>query len=455
MLDILFWMLFLLTPLSMFFLLRVAGEQLNQISMVNLVTVALFAFSVLGTFPLFYQLDSYRVAIGITDKHLIIKVLFFSCLNIVVFLFGVIFIRRVLRLSPVPIISTHIRSLNKTRMLSLLLILLLVVFVTYLYLTRISQIAIIVAFTEGTEAAAIARSNMGNNFSGKYHRYSLVMHDFSTIVTLAFYAAWLVKKNLFNLVLFLVAFSISTFTAVMAIEKGPFVGLLMALFMVYYLVRKNGYVPKIHVLVLGVIVVTILAVFYIYFMGSGSTSQALSSLFSRAFAGSITPAYHYLEYFPRHHDFLMGTSFPNPGAIMPYTPFNLPVEIMDWAMPHLSEQGIVGSMPTVFWGEAYANFGYAGIPIVAFIMGVLVAILSYVISKLELNPLTIAFTVWLIFHLKNLSVTGFSGYLYDFYMIFVSAVVVIVLFTATKIGIRNNRAAKQASSADYLNGAKV
>src|SRR5690554_5683067 len=228
MLDILFWALFLLTPLSMFFLLKIAGEQVNQITMVNLVTIALFAFSLIGTLPLFYGLDSYRVSIGITDKHLILKVLFFSCLNIIIFLFGVIFVRKVLRLSPVPIISTQIKSLNKNRLLSLLLVLLLVVFVTYLYLTSLSKIAIVVAFTEGTEAAAIVRSNMGNNFSGKYHRYSLVMHDFSTIVTLAFYAGWLVKKNLFNLILFLVTFSISTFTAVMAIEKGPFVGLLMA-----------------------------------------------------------------------------------------------------------------------------------------------------------------------------------------------------------------------------------
>lgn len=439
MLDILFWALFLLTPLSMFFLLKIAGEQVNQISMVNLVTIALFAFSVLGTLPLFYQLDAYYVAIGVTDKNLLLSVLFFSFINIVFFLFGVIFVRSVFFLRPMPIISTQIKGLNGIRYLSLLMVLLLVVFVIYLYLTKINQIAIVVAFTEGTEAAAIARSNMGNNFSGRYHWYSLVMHGLSTIVTLTFYSIWLIKKSLVNFILFLAAFSISTFTAVMATEKGYFVGLLMALFMAYYLVRRNGYVPKSHVLVLGITVVSILVGFFIYFIGSGSISQAISSLFSRAFAGSIEPAYHYLEYFPQHHDFLMGTSFPNPGGVMPYTPFRLTVEIMDWVAPHLSAQGIVGSMPTVFWGEAYANFGYAGIPIVAFIMGVLVAILSYFVSKLELNPLTIAFTAWLILHLKNLSVTGFSKYLYDLNMIFISLVVVVVLFTTAKIGIRTYR----------------
>ena len=439
MLDILFWGLFLLTPLSMFFLLKIAGEQVNQISMVNLVTIALFAFSVLGTFPLFYQLDAYRVATGVTDPELVLTVTFLSCANIIIFLLGVIFVRKVLLLTPVPIVSLQIKKLNKFRFISMLVVLLLVALVLYIYLGKINQAAILVALKDGAGAATLVRSKMGNDFSGKYHWYSLVLHNIGTLVTLTFYVSWLLRKKLLNLGLFLIAFSISTFVAVMATEKGPFVGLLMALFMAHYITRHNGYVPKKDIVLLGIFVVSILVVFYIYFMGSGSAGQALWSVFSRAFAGSISPAYFYLEYFPQHQEFLMGRTFPNPGGIMPFEPVRYTVEIMDWKFPNLAEEGTVGSMPTVFWGEAYANFGYVGIPIVAFIMGVLVAILSYFVSKLELNPLTVAFTVWLIFHLKNLSITGFSGFLYDFYMIFVSAVVVIVLFTTTKIGIRKYR----------------
>lgn len=439
MLDILFWALFLLTPLSMFFLLKIAGEQVNQISMVNLVTIALFAFSVLGTLPLFYQLDAYRVATGVTDPELVLTVTFLSCANIIIFLLGVIFVRKVLLLTPVPIVSLQIKKLNKFRFISMLVVLLLVALVLYIYLGKINQVAILVALKDGAGAATLARSKMGNNFSGKYHWYSLVLHNIGTLVTLTFYVSWLLRKRLLNLVLFLIAFSISAFVAVMATAKEPFLGLLMALFMAHYITRHNGYVPKKDIVLLGFFIVSILVVFYIYFMGSGSAGQALWSVFSRAFAGSISPAYFYLEYFPQHQEFLMGRTFPNPGGILPFAPFPYTVELMNWKFPGLIEDGVVGTMPTVFWGEAYANFGYAGIPIVAFIMGVLVAILSYFVSKLELNPLTVAFTVWLIFHLKNLSITGFSGFLYDFYMIFVSAVVVIVLFTTTKIGIRKYR----------------
>lgn len=439
MLDVIFWMLFLFTPLAMVFLLRVSGEQINQISLVNIVTVSFFAFSVIGTLPLFYQLDEYRVATGVTDKSLVLKVLFFSCLNILVFLMGVIFVRKLLLLKPVPIVSSEIKILNKIRFVLLVCVLFIVMAVLYIYLGKIDQVALVVALKEGAAAAGLARSKMGNDFSGKYHWYSLVLHNIGTIVTLSFYVAWLLKKRFLTLVLFLVAFSISAFVAIMATEKEPFIGLLMALFMAHYLTRHNGYVPKKDIVVFGGVVISILVVFYIYFMGSGSASKALWSVFSRAFAGSISPAYFYLEYFPEHQDFMLGKSFPNPGGIMPYTPINFTIDLMNWKFPDHVKTGVVGTMPTVFWGEAYANFGVVGIPIIAFVMGVLVATLSYFVSKLELNPLTIAFTVWLIFHLKTLSVTGFSGFLYDFYMIFVTVVVIAVLFSSTKVGIRKKQ----------------
>ena len=141
MLDILFLALFLLTPLIMFFLLKIAGEQLNHISMVNLVTIALFAFSVLGTFPLFYQLDAYRVATGVTDPELVLTVTFLSCANIIIFLLGVIFVRKVLLLTPVPIVSLQIKKLNQLRFISMLIVLLLVALVLYVCLLYTSDAA--------------------------------------------------------------------------------------------------------------------------------------------------------------------------------------------------------------------------------------------------------------------------------------------------------------------------
>ncbi len=205
--------------------------------------------------------------------------------------------------------------------------------------------------------------------------------------------------------------------------------------MMHYLIKKNGLVPIKILILLGGGIISILVVFYMYFMGSLTVLDAFEAIISRAFSGSISPAYFYLQYFPNTQEFLVGRTFPNPGGVLPYTPFQYTIEVMNWVFPEKISGGAVGTMPTVFWGEAYANFGFPGIPIIALIMGGVVAVISYLFSRLELNTMTVAFFVWLIFHFKTLAVTGFSGFLYDFYLAFMLIVLLVVLFGNGRIGI--------------------
>ncbi len=56
-------------------------------------------------------------------------------------------------------------------------------------------------------------------------------------------------------------------------------------------------------------------------------------------------------------------------GILPFEPFRMTVEVMNWVNPN--SNGVVGSMPTVFWAEAYANFGIIGVCIVPFLLALL------------------------------------------------------------------------------------
>jgi hypothetical protein len=183
-----------------------------------------------------------------------------------------------------------------------------------------------------------------------------------------------------------------------------------------------------------VILFSSLIIFYIFFMGSADVFSAFGSIFSRALAGSIQPAYHYLEFFPHHQEFLMGRSFPNPGGILPIEPYRLTVEIMNWVHPN--NEDIVGSMPTVFWAEAYANFGVSGVIFVPFLIGVVLYTVYYVVDKTENTPLKIGFFVWLMQHFKNLSITGFGGYLIDFYLIVLGFILILSIAFANKFKIK-------------------
>jgi oligosaccharide repeat unit polymerase len=435
----LFLILFFSIPVFAFAQLRLAGERLNQVSIVNVTTLALFMLSILGTFFLFFQLDEYRYITGFQNRALVLEVLFYSSINILLFLFGVIFVRKVVRFDVIPFKSIEIRILSEYQVKILLLLLFFCVFLLINYLSQLDKIAIIVALTDGVNAAKQARSDMGNSFFGKYHWYKLVMHDLGSLLTFTFFAIWLINKRKRDFFLFFIALSYSTFVAIVATEKGPLAWLLVGLFMVYFLVKYNGFIPFRKIIPLVISIVGLLITYYIFFMGSSDVGSALWSVISRAFSGSISPAYFYLEFFPEHQEYLLGRTFPNPGGLMPYEPYRYTIEVMNWVFPHLAESDVVGTAPTVFWGEAYANFGPLGIPFISFIVGSLVALVSYFVSKLEINPLTIGFLVWLILIFKDLSTIGFSGYFYNINIISLSALVIGTLFVRGFIRVRRKR----------------
>jgi F0F1-type ATP synthase membrane subunit a len=81
-------------------------------------------------------------------------------------------------------------------------------------------------------------------------------------------------------------------------------------------------------------------------------------------------------------------------------------------------------MPTVFWGEMYANFGLPGVLIAPFFVGIALYGVDHVVNKAENTPLKIGLVVWLIIHYQNLSATGLSGFIFDFYLIAVLGLVI-------------------------------
>ena len=133
--------------------------------------------------------------------------------------------------------------------------------------------------------------------------------------------------------------------------------------------------------------------------------EASINIFSRAFSGSIAPMYFHYEYIPEYRNYLLGATMPNPGSILPFKPIELSKEINTWIFSRSSN--IVGSSPTGFWAEAYANFSYIGVVIISFFLGFYISIIGFFALKSLKNPIMLAFYIWLIFWMKDISVTTF------------------------------------------------
>ena len=77
-----------------------------------------------------------------------------------------------------------------------------------------------------------------------------------------------------------------------------------------------------------------------------------------------------------------------------------------------------------------------GVVFVPFVIGVVVYPVYYFVDKIENTPLKIGFFVWLMQHFKSLSITGFSDYLIDFYLIMLLFILILVIAFANRFKIK-------------------
>ncbi|NYT64543.1 oligosaccharide repeat unit polymerase [Alcaligenaceae bacterium] len=423
--DFLFVISFFLFPWIFYFIHKAADERLLKISIVNVVFVSLMLFSYFGIFPLYFGLDEFNNYLKVDNKQIVFKMFVISSLNILFLLIGVLITRFIFKIKKRRNFSGP-ESINRTQYMLILCLIILSVVTLSRYILKIDEIAIFTLFENGHAAANIARSKMGNDFPGRYHWYAVFIHQLSYFSSFILLASYLIKREKTVLILFFISFSIATFASIMAIEKGPVVIYFLSLCAVWFLVKKDGRVPLKFTIFMLLGVFFLLAVFGVYFAGAEGLFSGFTAVFSRAFASSISPAYFYLLIFPEYIGFMYGKTISNPGGIFPYEPFRYTIEVMNWVVPGLKERGIVGSMPTVFWGEIYVNFNWYVIPLFSFITGIFLALIDWLITKLKYNAITIAFNVWLILFFKNLAITGFSGFVFsvDFYIVGIAFIVI-------------------------------
>lgn len=422
---ILFSALFFLFPALLIFLMKLTGLKILEISMPQFVIVSLFVFSYIGIFPLFMYWDQYRFDVGVTDRNILLKVLFFSLLSILFVYLGALFSRSLLGIKK-PI-DENTYYINSNELSFLYLTLLIVFFVLILYLSKISNLALFALFNDEGVSVKRLRSDMGNDFQN-YHWYKLIIHDLANVIAFSIFAAYLKSRNIKHLLICIITIMVNVFVAVMATEKAPIIFFIIGLFLVNIIVINNSKYPIKKLLFLTSFILCMLVILYVVFMKFSDFSSAFSAVISRSFSGSIQPAYHYLEIFPNYQDFLLGKSFPNPGGILPHEPYRLTREVMNWVFPNLIDEGIIGTMPTVFWGEAYVNFGLIGVVFFAFHIGMILYLIDYLFSYLRNTPLKIGLYVWCLLHYKNLSVTGVFSFVFDFYLILIMAYFACVYF---------------------------
>ena len=430
--DILFSVMFALVPFIALVLLLCSGISLRRFSIPSFFIIFYLVSSYIGILPLYFGWNSYSVSIGVVDRAIMLKMFIYSSAALIMVICGFIYAHRVLGFNTNVVKDRVLVSANLIQRMFMFCLFLLCGLIFLAYIRQIETIALFKALNNDIAGALVARSNMGTTFEGKYWRYHMFFRHLLDYCVIFFFADYLIKRHRISILIFGGSFLVATFSATMSIEKGPFVKLLIMLYLTYVIYKGGNYwqsATKYFVIA----IITILTIFITHFMNAPDITSALKSIASRVFVGQITPAYFYLDLFPRHMGYLWGASLPNPGGLLPFQPFPLTVVVSNIISPEQLVKGIVGTAPTVFWAEMYVNFGTIGVIFSSFLVGVVLFVVSHILSRFSLSTPVIAATVLLAMHYRTLTETGLSSYFFDTKLFLIAAITFMALSLRRRI----------------------
>lgn len=84
--------------------------------------------------------------------------------------------------------------------------------------------------------------------------------------------------------------------------------------------------------------------------------------------------------------------------------------------------GSAGVMNSVFFGEAYANWGISGVVFSIIWVAIVIAVVFWVVMKLKKTPFTVTFFAMMVVKIGNTSQGGFCDFIYSFDFILTSVV---------------------------------
>lgn len=288
---------------------------------------------------------------------------------------------------------------------------------------------------KGAELAFL-RSEATNNFSGRMYLYVMFMEvlPLFLFILLSFIKVDTNKRKWTILYLCLLIYN--AFYALITLQKAPIINFILLCYIIYCF--KKHEIKKKPLIYMGGLIVLLLILMYTFFMGVSDdvpASELLGGALHRIFISSIMPFYWYIKY-TNEFGLLYGVSFPNPAGLLPFEHFRLTVEIMDYAK---GAGDVVGSMPTVFIGEMYANFGLIGVCLSAILVGFVLQSIDIAFWKKMSDNKTVlnsALYIYLMIYCSRFTISGVSGIIVDTDLYFIAILTIWYIVRKRKFNLK-------------------
>lgn len=411
----LFMLVYLATVPLCYAVIRTVKARISECSIPAFYFWACVMFTHIGLLPLFFEWSGYNLY-GLYDRHNLLNLLLYNSTCLFLSVLG-IKIASVL-LGPPRESRSALRPLSSDAVRFTLLLVACAALIGLAYLRTLPQIALVTALESDVVQAQYLRSVMTNAYEGPvpYHYFAFFMQELMPFLAYLLLAHTALRKGFVCWTQFGVAALLPVLFNAANVQTFPVALFLFGCFLTYRtaapasrrLLKSGIY------LVLAFSTATIL-----YSLSRGAIDsfntfyEKIIEVVDRVICGGITPAYFYLEMFPGHIGFLYGTSFPNPRGVFSYEVFNITVEMSRVLFPGNLSAGVVGSSPTVYWTELYANFGILGMCLGAPLVGIYLYAIDFWLSRLADSPAKLALRIWAGLHFSCLAITVIGNFIFD------------------------------------------
>lgn len=282
-------------------------------------------------------------------------------------------------------------------------------------LLKIDEIPILALF-RGSDELGQLRIEASHGFEGNVLIRNIFATGLTPILSLIAYVYSVMKKTPKWKLLFLVLFGCSIIINIYDLQKAPiFFYILMFLVVRIYIGKMK--LTYFKVITLGGLGAVLLVMMYVFIAGLTDISSYLiyyGGPIGRLILSQLAPFYLHLDYFGEVAPFLNGQSLPNSILGMYGLEQIRSAEIVMQAnFPERVTEGIAGVLNTLYAGEAYANFGYAGVILGTLYLGAFIQIFYIAFLRLPKHPVFVVLLVYFTINIPRVVVGGFIDFIYN------------------------------------------
>ena len=301
----------------------------------------------------------------------------------------------------------------------------------------------ILSLVRGESAKVLAKlridSSMG--FKGNIYVRNIFAIALTPILSYVAFAYYKMTKSKKDLLWFLAMLGSGIMISTYNLAKSP-----LLIYLIGFLLLKtliDGEVSKKLFVFTGCALVGILIVAYVSVMGVDVNKiytlflSPNSGITGRILLSQSAGTFFSFDIFPARHEFLGFSSFSNFISeifAMPKSDRSARI-IMSIIMPSAIEEGTGGVINSLFIGEAWANFGLAGVIFAPFWVGFVIQWSYILLLKAEKTPLLLALMVYLT--LKWPVTGGFNDFIYNAGIVTMLMIFLIIVSSALMLRIIN------------------